>query len=199
MIRLLTFLLGAIFFAALVTALFSLGAAVHVEAFGWQADPPAGVAAAAFAAVLFAVGLVVSLYKDFISMRRRALLRGVLKRRDKGVDALVEAAGAHQRADHRKAGRLAQKASRLLDRDDFLALFAPAPAPVEIEVELEPEPELAAAPQPEPPPEPEPLAAPVAMPAIAPPTEAAPAPEEPPAPTAEEALDRDIAAARRVS
>jgi len=206
MIRLLTFLFGAIFFAALVTLLFGLGETVHVEAFGWQADPPAGIAGAFIAALLFAVGLLVSLYKDFAGLRRRAVLRGVIKRREKGVDALVEAVSSHRRADFGKADRLAQKASRLLDRDDILTLFSPTPtptptpapapeaaAPVAVALEFSHEksevaPETAAI---------APPAEEQAAPLLSPASEAAPA--EDVERRAEEALDRDIAAARRVS
>jgi len=202
MIRLLTFLFGAIFFAALVTLLFGLGETVHVEAFGWQADPPAGIAGAFIAALLFAVGLLVSLYKDFAGLRRRAVLRGVIKRREKGVDALVEAVSSHRRADFGKADRQAQKASRLLDRDDILTLFSPTPtpapapeaaAPVAVALEFSREksevaPETAAI---------APPAEEQAAPLLSPASEAAPA--EDVERRAEEALDRDIAAARRVS
>jgi hypothetical protein len=189
MIRLLIFILSIAFFAAAATILLTLGQSVHVEAFGWKMDAPAGVAGAAAALFLGAFGLLVSLYKDFTAMRRRRVLRGVLKRREKGVDALVEAASAHARADYPKAGKLAQKASKLLDRDDVLSLFAapsaPEPAPVEIAIDLEPvgEPTPAAAIEP----------GPAALPA--PLDEAAEAPER----LAEETLDRDAAAARRVS
>lgn len=188
MIRLLIFIFSVVFFAAAVTILLTLGEAVHIEAFGWRMDPPAGVAAAVIALVLGAFGLLVSLYKDFTGMRRRRVLRGVLKRREKGVDTLVEAATAHARAEYAKAGKLSQKASKLLDRDDVIALFAapiaPGPAPVRIEIDLdrhaEPEAVTKAPPAPEPAPE------------------ALPLPEAPER-LAEEALDRDAAAARGVS
>ena len=200
MIRLLIFILSAVFFAAAATILLTLGQRVSVEAFGWKMDAPAGVAGAFIALVLGSFGLLVSLYKDFTGMRRRRVLRGVLRRREKGVAALVEAAQAHARADYTRAGKLSRKASKLLDRDDIAALFAaPPPAPgvtqdsladeVEIEVELEPgaEPEEAPAP---PPALPEPPS-PVAPPAPVVPTAGPPDPEE--------SLDRDAAAARRVN
>jgi hypothetical protein len=189
MLRLLIFILSIVFFAALATILLTLGQSVHVEAFGWKLDAPAGVAGAAVALFLGAFGLVVSLYKDFTGMRRRRVLRGVLKRREKGVDTLVEAASAHARADYPKAGKLAQKASKLLDRDDVLALFAapPAPeyAPVDIAIDPDPVEETKPVATDEP--------APAALPA--PLDEPAEAPER----LAEETLDRDAAAARRVS
>ena len=189
MIRLLIFILSVVFFAAAATILLTLGQSVHVEAFGWKMDAPAGLAGAFVALVLGAFGLIVSLYKDFTGMRRRRVLRGVLKRREKGVDTLVEASSAHARADYAKAGKLAHKASKLLDRDDILALFAaplrPEAAPVELEIDLEPEPEAPVAKEIEAQPIPEP--APAALP---PPPEAL---------GPEEALDRDANAARRVS
>lgn len=189
MIRLLIFMLSVVFFAAAATMLLTLGQSVRIEAFGWKLDAPAGVAGAFVALVLGAVGLLVSLYKDFTGMRRRRVLRGVLKRREKGVDALVEAASAHARADYAKAGKLAQKASKLLDRDNVGALFAapaePQQAAVEIAVDLEPEPEAPAVPEIEAQPVPEP--APPALPA------------PPEAPDPEATLDRDANAARRVS
>lgn len=195
MIRLLIFIFSIVFFAAAATILLTLGQSVHVEAFGWRMDAPAGVAGAAIALFLGAFGLLVSLYKDFTSMRRRRVLRGVLKRREKGVDTLVEAATARARADFEKAGKLAQKASKLLDRDDVLALFAappaPEPEPVEIDIDLEPEAETKPSAAIEPVPAAE--AAPAALPAPA------NALQEAPERLAEETLDRDAAAARRVS
>lgn len=191
MLRLLIFILSVVFFAAAATILLTLGQAVHVEAFGWKLDVPAGVAGAVIALTLGAVGLLVSLYKDAMGMRRRRVLRGVLKRREKGVDLLVEAASAQARADTAKAGKLAQKAARLLDRKDVIALFAAPPAvqsaPVEIERDPEPEAETAAIEEIEPEKPPEPILA------------ALPAPAEAPDLNAEEALDRDANAARRVS
>ncbi|HBS30188.1 MAG TPA: hypothetical protein DEA40_00335 [Parvularcula sp.] len=195
MLRLLIFIFSIVFFAAAATILLTLGQSVQVAAFGWKMDAPAGVAGAAVALFLGVFGLLVSLYKDIAGMRRRRVLRGVLRRREKGVDALVEAAAAHARADYHKAGKLSQKASKLLDRDDVIALFAPPsapePAPVEIEVELDPAADAspAAAPLLDAPAD----AAPAALPA--PPAEPAWAPEQ----DAEEALDRDADAARRVS
>lgn len=193
MIRLLIFILSVVFFAAALTILLTLGQSVQIAAFGWKMDVPAGVAAAFVALVLGAFGLLISLYKDFTGMRRRRVLRGVLKRREKGVEALVGAASAHVRADYAKAAKLAQKASKLLDRDDVIALFAapasrqvePETEPVEIEIELEPEAETPTAPVIEAQPAPEP--APAALP---PPAET---------PDPQETLDRGANAARRVS
>lgn len=195
MIRLLIFILSIVFFAALATILLTLGQSVHVEAFGWKMDAPAGVAGAGAALFLGAFGFLVSLYKDFTALRRRRVLRGVLRRREKGVDALVEATAAHARADFSKAGKLAQKASKLLDRDDIVALLAappaPEPAPVEIDLDLAPpdEAERLAASGPAIPAEPAPAALPAPL----------DAPAETEERRAEEALDRDANAARRVS
>lgn len=195
MIRLLIFILSVVFFAAAVTILLTLGQAVHIEAFGWRMDVPAGLAAAFVALVLGAFGLLVSLYKDFTGMRRRRVLRGVLKRREKGVDALVEAAAAHARADFAKAGKLSQKASKLLDRDDVIALFAApaAPAPASVETDIDRAPPADPDDAPEAAPEPPPALAPAPAPAALPP------PAETPESLAEDTLDRDAAAARRVS
>lgn len=204
MIRLLIFILSVVFFAAAATILLTLGQRVSVEAFGWKMDAPAGVAGAFIALFFAAFGLLVSLYKDFTGMRRRRVLRGVLRRREKGVAALVEAAQAHARAEYPKAAKHARKASKLLDRDDVAVLFAaPPPAPdvtletipddIEIEVELEPggaEPEEAAAPSP---------ALPEPPPPAALPSPAAPTAGPPDTPDPEESLDRDAAAARRVN
>ncbi len=188
MLRLLRFILAAVMLAAAITLMFSLGEGVHVEAFGWKADAPAGFAAGVIALTLFAVAFLVSLYKDLTGLRRRAMLRGVIKRREKGVDTLVAAALAQQGADFDKAKRLAEKASRLLDRDDVIGLFRrpdEAAAPVAIDPALAldrvgPEPAIAA---------------------IDPPVEEPQPPAALPSPDsrAEEALDRDIDAARRVS
>ncbi len=190
MIRLLIFILSAVFFAAAGTILLSLGQRVHVEAFGWKLDAPAGVAGANIAIVVGAFGLLVSLYKDVMGMRRRRVLRGVLKRREKGIDSLLEAAAAHAGAEYAKAEKLAQKASRLLDRDGVNALFAPpsaTAAPAAIDIESAPD--LGA---------PVPAEIPLEQP-VAPMPAALPAPAEAPDRLAEEALDRDAAAARRVS
>jgi hypothetical protein len=193
MLRLLIFIFSVVFFAAAVTILLTLGETVHVEAFGWSIDPPAGVAGVIVAFVLGAVALLVSLYKDFTGLRRRRVLRGVLKRREKGVDALVDAVGSYMRADYAKAGKHAQKAAKLLDRDNLIALLAPPPAPdpapepAPVAVEIDPAP---------------PAEAPAAdEPLIAAPPDPPPAALPPPAeaPHEEDALDRDAAAARRVS
>lgn len=204
MIRLLIFLLWVVFAAFVITAMLSLGESVKIEAFGWRLDAPAGVAGAGLALFAGAAGLLVSLWRDWTGMRRRGVLRGVLKRRDKGVTALVDAAIAHQAADYRKAEKLAAKAAKLLDRDAVVTLFrpAPAPAPVEIEIEVPPPPPL-----PEPEPEPELLLPPAEDVAAPPETAPEPAPLAPPDAAAtppdeaaiEEALDRDVAAARGVS
>jgi len=202
MLRLLIFLLWVVFAAFAVTVLLTFGEAVKIEAFGWRMDVPAGVAGAALALLLAATALVVSLWNGWSALRRRSLLRAALKRREKGVAALVEAARAHQAADYRTSGRLAGKAAKLLDRDAIATLFA-APAPVEIELDLPP-PEA----ETQPPVEEDrtalaPPAEEVSAPALiaqspqpAPPDAGAVAPEQA---DAEDAQDRTIAAARQIS
>ncbi len=202
MIRLLIFLLWVVLAAFAFTVILSLGESVKIEAFGWRLDAPAGVAGATLALFAAVTGLLVSLWKDWTGMRRRAVLRGVLKRRDRGVTALVDAALAHQAADYRKAEKLAAKAAKLLDRDAIASLFRPVPAPAPVEIELEaPPPESLPEPEPEPellpPPTEETAAPPPEVPSAPTPPDAAPAPPEEAA--VEEALDRDVAAARGVS
>lgn len=205
MLRLLIFLLWVVFAAFAVTVLLTLGEAVKIEAFGWRMDVPAGVAGAALALLLAATALVVSLWNGWSALRRRSLLRAVLKRREKGVAALVEAALAHQAADYRKSERLAGKAAKLLDRDAIATLFA-APAPVEIELDPPP-PEAGTEPPDE---EDETVLAPPVEEVSAPPliersTEPdAPAPPDagaiaPEQADAEDARDRTVAAARQIS
>lgn len=199
MLRLLIFLLWVVFAAFVLTLALSLGQSVKVEAFGWRMDAPAGVAGAALALILAGVALVVSLWKDWTSMRRRSLLRAVLKRREKGVALLIEAVTAHQSGEGGKAEKLSVKAAKLLDRDAVAGLFRAAPAALQTE-EPAPEPEPQAMPELEP----EPVL-------IAPPAEE-PGPAEPPPPPppdagasapenvgADDAADRDVAAARQVS
>jgi hypothetical protein len=200
MIRLLIFLLWVVFAAFVITVVLSPGASVKLEAFGWRLDAPAGVAGGALALLLGATALIVSLWKDWTAMRRRSLLRAVLKRREKGVAALVEAAEAHQAADFKKAEKLSVKAAKLLDRDAVARLFKAPPEPLMEDPAASPA-EISA-PEPEPPPSPA---------LIPPPTEEAASPESGPAPPpdahapppeladTEEALDRDVAAARRVN
>lgn len=196
MLRLLIFLMWVVFAAFVITLALTLGQSVKVEAFGWRMDAPAGVAAAAFALLLGATGLAVSLWKDWTGMRRRSLLRAVLKRREKGVAAFIDAVEAHQAGDDRRTQKSATKAAKLLDRDAIAGLFRPPPAPAEPE---QPEPAIVA-PQPEPEPQPEPQPPPALIPPpakeAAPPDAAAPAPE---AADADESFERDIAAARRVN
>ena len=164
------------------------------------------LAGAALALLLGATALIVSLWKDWTAMRRRALLRAVLKRREKGVAAFVEAVEAHRAGDDRRTQKLAVKAAKLLDRDVIAGLFRPPPepskeepAPEEINTE-EPAPAEIAAPPPEPEPAPRPAPAlippPTEEPAPPPPDAAAPAPESV---DAEDAFARDLAAARRVN
>jgi uncharacterized membrane-anchored protein len=202
MIRLLIFLLWVVFAAFVITVVLSPGDSVMLEAFGWRLDAPAGVAGGALALLLGATALIVSLWKDWTAMRRRSLLRAVLKRREKGIAALVEAAEAHQAADFKKAEKLSVKAAKLLDRDAVARLFKAPPEPLVEELTAAPAEIAAPVPEPEPPPSPA---------LIPPPTEEAASPESEPAPPpdayapppeladTEEALDRDVAAARRVN
>ena len=206
MLRLLIFLLWVVFAAFAVTLVLALGASVKIEAFGWRMDAPAGVAGFAVALLLGLTALAVSLWKDWTAMRRRSLLRSVLKRREKGVAAFVEAVEAHRAGDDRQAQKLATKAAKLLDRDAIAGLFRrppePAteePAPEEIALEDRSPAEIAA---PEPEPEPALQPAPTRIPPPA--DDAAPPPPDAYAPPpdeadADDAFDRDIAAARRVN
>ncbi len=212
MLRLLIFLLWVVFAAFLVTLALTFGESVKVEAFGWRMDAPAGVAAGALALLLAVTALIVSLWKDWTAMRRRGLLRAVLKRREKGVAAFVEAVEAHRAGDERRTEKLATKAAKLLDRDVIAGLFRPPPEPVKEEPAPEetapehPAPAEIAAPEPQPEPEPEPQIPPrPAAPVLPPPAdEAAPPPPDaaasaPDKVDAEDAFERDIAAARRVN
>jgi hypothetical protein len=214
MLRLLIFLLWVVFAAFLITLALTLGESVKIEAFGWRMDAPAGVAAGALALLLGATGLIVSLWKDWTGMRRRGLLRAVLKRREKGVAAFVEAVEAHRAGDDRRTQKLATKAAKLLDRDVIAGLFRPPPQPLKEEPALEetaaeePAPAEIAAPEPRPEPAPAPaieIPPQPAPPVLPPPTdEAAPPPPDaaasaPDKVDAEDAFERDIAAARRVN
>lgn len=178
MLRLLIFVFFAALVALGVVALLTLGETVKVEAFGWKIDAPPGLAALAVAAVLGMTALLAGLWKDFVHLRRRAVLRGVLKRREKGIDHLLEALAARAGANPDKAVKLAAKAARLLDRDAINAMFGPdAPEPVRVTPKSDP------------------------PPTIIPPAEQLPPPEPPPPPaaSADESLDRDVDAARRVN
>jgi outer membrane biosynthesis protein TonB len=205
MLRLLIFLLWVVFAAFLVTLALTFGESVKIEAFGWRMDAPAGVAGAGLALLLGATALIVSLWKDWTGMRRRALLRAVLKRREKGVAAFVEAVEAHQAGDDRRTHKLATKAAKLLDRDAIAGLFRrppetmkEEPAPEKAAPE-EPAPAEIAAPEPQPAPSPEPQIPPQpATPVLPPPTDEATLPP-PDAVDADKAFERDIAAARRVN
>lgn len=202
MIRLLIFIFAVVFFAAAATLLFSLGDTVRVEAFGWKADAPAGIAGA-FAALLFgAVAAIVSIVKDITAIRRRSALRQIIKRRNRGVDALVEAAAALGAGKDARALSLSLKAARLLDRDDVAALFAPVPAPQRAGgVDPEPETDEArdTALQKRVVPSPQEALTPAPMPLSLPDGVSDGVRETVAALEAEEALDRDAAAARRVS
>ncbi|MDZ7629409.1 MAG: heme biosynthesis HemY N-terminal domain-containing protein [Parvularculaceae bacterium] len=181
MLRLLIFIFFAALIALGVVALLTLGETVKVEAFGWKIDAPPGLAAVTIAAILGATALLAGLWKDFVHLRRRGVLRGVLKRREKGVDILLEAVRARADANSERAAKLAAKAARLLDRDAIASLFAleePAPVPV--------------SPKNDPPPASDPPTE-----KIAPPPESLlpPVSEE----SADESLDRDVDAARRVN
>lgn len=204
MLRLLIFLLWVVFAAFIVTLALTLGESVKVEAFGWRMDAPAGVAAAALLLLLGATALLVSLWKDWTGMRRRGLLRAVLKRREKGVAAFVEAVEAHRAGDNRRTQKLATKAAKLLDRDAIAGLFKPPPEPLKEESapqEILPEdtaPAAIAAPEPQQGPAPRPalIPPPTDEPVPPPPDAAASAPDKG---DADNAFERDIAAARRVN
>ncbi len=114
MIRILIFILWIIFFAAALTLLFSLRAAVPVEAFGWRMDIPSGLAILAAVSLSALVAMGTSAIKDMLAAPKLARARKELERREKGVAAIAKGFDAIAAGDAAAAMREARTAEKTL-------------------------------------------------------------------------------------
>ncbi|MEK7266378.1 MAG: heme biosynthesis HemY N-terminal domain-containing protein, partial [Pseudomonadota bacterium] len=124
MIRLLIFVLWVIFFAAALTALFSVRSTFPIEAFGWKMDVPAGLAAAVAIFLAASVALMTSMLKDLVGARKSARARKALDLREKGLAAITRGFEAIAIGDGPAARREADRATKALGGAPVTRLIA---------------------------------------------------------------------------
>ena len=91
MIRILIFLLGAIFFAGAVTYFASLDSRITGEAFGMRFDGPSGlIVGGVIAAFLLAIYLTHKI-KDILALPGKIRAKDAAAKRERGVAALTRA------------------------------------------------------------------------------------------------------------
>lgn len=129
MIRLLIFLLWIVFFAALLTLLFTLKSEVSAEAFGWRFDVPLGVllgALAGFSALLIGA---TALIKDALKAPGSSRARRAARRRETGLAALAKGFEALSAGDPAGARKAADAAGKALGEAAVVRLLAAEAAP----------------------------------------------------------------------
>ena len=115
MIRILIFLLGAIFFAFAITALAMMDSRITGEAFGTRFDGPSGlIVGAVFLAFLAAIYLTHKI-KDILAIPAKIRARDAQTKRERGIAALTRGLEAAAAGDGDDAAHHARVARRNLD------------------------------------------------------------------------------------
>lgn len=119
MIRVLIFLLLAIFFAGVITVLAGARGRMEIEAFGLALDIHSGFALGMLA-VLFALAVYVTVFiKDLMALPARLRTKDMEARRRRGVEALARGLEAVAVGDATAARRHARVAQRHLDESSL--------------------------------------------------------------------------------
>ena len=115
MIRILMFLLGAVFFALAITYLASLDSRIAGEAFGWRFDGPSGlIIGAGFLLFLAAIYLTHKI-KDILAIPAKIRAKDAETRRERGIAALTRGLEAAAAGDGEDAAHHARVARRYLE------------------------------------------------------------------------------------
>ena len=112
MIRILMFLLGAVFFAFVITYLASLDSRITGEAFGWRFDGPSGLIVGAVFVLFLAAIYLTHKIKDILAIPAKIRAKDAQTKRERGIAALtrgLEAAAAGNGEDAAHHARVARR------------------------------------------------------------------------------------------
>jgi HemY protein len=115
MIRILMFLLGAVFFAFVITYLASLDSRVTGEAFGYRFDGPSGLIVGVVFVLFLAAIYLTHKIKDILAIPAKIRARDAQTRRERGIAALTRGLEAAAAGDGEDAAHHARVARRHLD------------------------------------------------------------------------------------
>ncbi len=115
MIRILTFILGAVFFAFVITYLASLDSRISGEAFGYHFDGPSGLIIGAVVVLFLAAIYLTHKIKDILAIPAKIKARDAQARRARGIAALTRGLEAAAAGDGEDAAHHARVARRNLD------------------------------------------------------------------------------------
>ncbi len=115
MIRILIFLLGAVFFAFVITYLASLDSRMTGEAFGYHVDGPSGLIAGLIFVIFLAAIYLTHKIKDMLAIPAKLRAKDAQTKRERGIAALTRGLEAVAAGDSEDAAHHARVARRNLD------------------------------------------------------------------------------------
>lgn len=115
MIRILMFLLGAVFFAFVITSFASVPSRITGEAFGYQFDGPAGLILGGLAFFFLVTIYLTHKIKDILAIPAKIKAKDAATRRERGIAALTRGLEAAAAGDGEDAAHHARVARRNLD------------------------------------------------------------------------------------
>lgn len=115
MIRILIFLIGAVFFAFVITYLASVDSRITGEAFGYRFDGPSGLIMGAVILIFLAAIYLTHKIKDIMAIPAKIRAKDAETRRERGIAALTRGLEAAAAGDGEDAAHHARVARRNLD------------------------------------------------------------------------------------